>query len=315
MKIISVLSPMAGFTDVTFRQICTEFGADFTVTEMISAAAVCFKDKKTFELAEISSTEAPCALQLFGHDPSQMAYAAEYLLSDEVKGVKPIAIDINMGCPVRKIVSSGDGSALMRTPDIAEKVVKAVHDVTANYNVQLWVKIRSGWDRDSINAPEFAAMLAGCGVSRITVHGRTRDQMYAPSSDNRIIGKVRKNVPDAVEVIGNGDITCYNDAVRMLEETGCDGVAVGRAACGNPWIFRELKEGCEIHATRAEKIALAVRLAAALVERKGEIPGIRESRGRAAHFIKGIRGSSKIRDELNHAENLESFKSIIETLI
>ncbi len=301
---------MAGFTDLPFRIICSELGADYTVSEMISAAAVCFQDKKTFELARIDEREAPCALQIFGHDPSQMAYAADNLLSSP-SGQSPIAIDINMGCPVKKIVTSGDGSAMMRTPDIAKNVVTAVREITEKHSIPLWVKIRAGWDKYSINAPSFAAMLAECGVSRITVHGRTREQMYAPSSDNNIIRRVREAVPSHVEVIGNGDVCTYDDAVRMINETGCDGVAVGRAALGNPWIFRELSEGKSIVPDIRSRIMMAVRLAEDVVAVKGEVPGVREARGRAAHFIRGIRGSAAIRDALNHAETLSRFKEVL----
>lgn len=311
MKILAGLSPMAGFTDMPFRVICTELGVDYTVSEMISAAAICFHDKKTFELAEISPLEAPCAIQIFGHDPAQMAYAADYILSNMTSSRKPAAIDINMGCPVRKIVTSGDGSALMRTPDTAQKVTKAVEAVTSKYNVPLWVKIRSGWDKDSVNAPEFAQMLADCGVSRITVHGRTREQMYAPSSDNGIIAKVRKAVPREITVIGNGDVNSYEDACRMIKETECDGVAVGRASLGNPWIFKELSLGEKIEVTTEDRINMALRLTSDIVKRKGELQGVREARGRAAYLIRGIRNSSRVRDELNHAESFEAFKNIL----
>ena len=311
MKILSGLSPMAGFTDMPFRVICSELGADYSVSEMVSAAAVCFHDKKTFELAEISPNEAPCAIQIFGHDPSQMAYAAEYILEKGLYGVKPIAIDINMGCPVKKIVSSGDGSALMRTPTLAKEVTTAVEKVTSKYNVPLWVKIRSGWDKNSINAPYFAALLADCGVSRITVHGRTREQMYAPYSDNGIIRDVRKVVPSEIEIIGNGDINSFADAVRMVSETGCDGVAVGRASLGNPWLFRELSTGEKYSATPLERVEMALRLTSDIVKRKGEVPGVREARGRAAHLIRGLRNSSRVRDELNHAESFADFEYIL----
>jgi len=301
---------MAGFTDMPFRVICSELGADYLVSEMISAAAVCFHDKKTFELARVDEREAPCALQIFGHDPAQMAYAADWLLNNP-NGNRPVAIDINMGCPVKKIVSSGDGSALMRTPDLAKKVVNSVRGVTEKHDIPLWVKIRAGWDKDSINAASFAPMLADCGVSRITVHGRTREQMYAPSSDNNIIRLVREATPSHVEIIGNGDICTYNDAVRMVNETGCDGVAVGRAALGNPWIFRELSEGKSVETDIHSRIMMAVRLTEDVVALKGEVPGVREARGRAAHFIRGIRGSAAIRDALNHAETLSCFKEVL----
>ncbi len=313
MKIYSSLAPMAGFTDMPFRIICSELGADHTVSEMISAVAICYKDKKTAGLSKISPDEAPCALQLFGHDPSQMAYAAEALICNE-SGVKPYAIDINMGCPVRKIVTSGDGSALMKTPAVAEAVVRRVYEVTSKYSVPLWVKIRAGWNKDSINAPEFAKMLAACGVSMITVHGRTRDQMYAPSSDNGVIRRVREAVPEEISVIGNGDVASYDDALRMIRETGCNGVAVGRAALGDPWIFKALSDGVAFKVTTADRIAMALRLTEDIVKLKGESCGIREARGRAAHFIRGIRGSSAVRDALNRAVTFDEFASVLKSI-
>lgn len=319
MKILTSLAPMAGYTDIPFRKICSRLGADYTVTEMISAAAVCFGDDKTFTLAEISPEEAPCAVQIFGHDPSQMSYAADKLLSMYPKDAFPCAVDINMGCPVRKIVTSGDGAALMKDPHNASEIVKAVSSVTKRYGIPLWVKIRAGWDKNSINAPYFAALMADSGASRITVHGRTREQMYAPSSDNGVIRAVKESLPKGIELIGNGDVTCAADAVRMINETGCDGVAIGRAACGDPWIFREiscLNEGVAYtEPTLAEKIELALELILDVVRLKGEVVGIRESRGRAAHFIKGIRGSASVRDALNHAETYDAFAEILRGLV
>ncbi len=305
---------MAGFTDMPFRVICSEMGVSHTVSEMISAAAICYKDKKTAELCRISEVEAPCALQLFGHDPTQMAYAAEELICKAEEGKKPVAIDINMGCPVKKIVTSGDGSALMKTPDVAEAVVRAVHNVTERYGIPLWVKIRAGWNSGGINAPEFAKMLAANGASLITVHGRTREQMYAPSSDNGVIRRVREAVPEGIPVIGNGDICSYADAVRMINETGCDGVAVGRAALGDPWIFKSLSEGEEYVPSVKERVDMAQRLTRDVVSLKGEVCGIRESRGRAAHFIRGIRGSAAVREKLNRAVSLSEFSEILSSL-
>ena len=319
MKILAGLSPMAGFTDMPFRVICTELGVDYTVSEMISAAAICFHDKKTFELAEISPLEAPCAIQIFGHDPAQMAYAADYILSNMTSSRKPAAIDINMGCPVRKIVTSGDGSALMRTPDTAQKVTKAVEAVTSKYNVPLWVKIRSGWDKDSLNAPEFAQMLADCGVSRITVHGRTREQMYAPSSDNGIIAKVRKAVPREITVIGNGDIFTPADALAMIEQTGCDGVMIGRGALGNPWIFANiaaLLDGKEqITPPPEERISVALSHVADMVADKGERVGIAEARKHLSFYVKGLRGAAELRNKLNCATTLEELRSLLNSIL
>ena len=313
------LAPMAGFTDAPFRLICTEMGADGTVTEMISAAAVCFGDKMTFKLAAIDKSEGPCALQLFGHDPSQMKEATERLLEFYKDKTFPGSVDINMGCPVKKIVSSGDGSALMRDPELSARIVKSVRTVTDRYKIPLSVKIRAGWDKSCINAPYFASLMAESGASQITVHGRTREQMYAPSSDNGVIRDVRLAVDRSVTVIGNGDICCGGDALRMIQETECDGVAVGRAALGNVWLFSEIKYVAEgkiyTQPTVKERIELAIRLVRDVVAVKGEEQGIRESRGRAAHFIRGIRGSSAVRDALNHASTLDEFTEILYALL
>lgn len=315
MKIKAYLAPMAGFTDVIFRRLCTEMGCSGGVTEMISAAAVCHNDKKTLELAETSPDEAPCRIQVFGHDAAEMSYALEKLLEYKKNGVMPVGIDINMGCPVKKIVSAGDGCSLMKDEVNAARLVRAARDVTEKYGLSLSVKIRAGWDKESINAPRFAGAMADAGAQLITVHGRTREQMYAPSCDLSVIRAVRDSVPDNVPIVGNGDICSAADAVRMIEYTRCNAVAVGRAALGNVWIFDEISAlgtDRQFDAPSAEtRISFAVRLATELVEKKGEVRGIREARGRAAHFIKGIRGSSAVRDALNRATALEEFTDIL----
>lgn len=315
MKIISGLAPMAGFSDIPFRRLCSSLGADYTVTEMVSAAAVCFGSEKTFALSEIASDEAPCALQLFGHDPGMMSEAAERILDGNVTVNPSAAIEINMGCPVRKIVSSGDGSALMREPGLAAELVRRTKNVAERYGLPLWVKIRAGWDKNSVNAPSFAALMADSGADRITVHGRTRDMMYAPSSDNAVIGAVRRAVPENTEVFGNGDICSAADAVRMINETGCDGVLVGREALGNPWIFSEIaslncdREYCP--PTVLDRTRAAIGLTREIVGRLGERAGIRMARGRAAHFIKGIRGAAEVRGRLNSAETFDEFSAVL----
>ena len=318
------LAPMAGFTDEIFRLMCAEGGADFCVTEMISAAALCYRDEKTPRLAERRRGEAPCAVQIFGHDPVQMAEAAEIIL-DEIGpadgvGTPPAAIEINMGCPVKKIVKSGDGSALMRDVKLASEVAGAVADVTSPRGVPLWVKIRAGWDKNSVNAPEFAVAMADAGASRITVHGRTRDQMYAPSSDNGVIRRVRETLAPSVEVFGNGDVTSGEDAARMIDETGCDGILVGRAALGDPWIFREIKDFLHTGGTgsppaKEDRIGAALRLMRELCEKKGEIVGVRESRARVGHLIRGVRGSAAARRLINHAVTAAEFEKTLTDLL
>lgn len=309
------LAPMAGFTDMPFRLLCSGCGADFTVSEMISAAALTRGNGKTLELAATDPREAPCALQIFGHDPDVMAEAAASLAAGG-----PLAIEINMGCPVKKIVSSGDGSALMKDPDLAGRITEAASRAVHAAGLPLWVKIRAGWKKGEITAPSFADVLAGAGADRITVHGRTRDQMYAPSSDNGVIRAVKEKVGSRAEVFGNGDIDGPESAVRMIRETGCDGLLVGRAALGDPWIFGRIKAafaGGEVPPlpTKEERVGAATELLSAVCELYGEERGVRESRGRAARFIKGIKGSASVRDRLNHAETESEFREILSHLL
>lgn len=315
-KITVALAPMAGFTDTVFRRICGEMGADYTISEMISSVAMCMRDEKTAALAAISEGEVPCFLQLFGHDPVMMERAAEMLLSRDFNGcryaVSPRGIDINMGCPVKKITSNGDGSAMMRNIANAVEVATRVGEVCARYGAEFSVKMRAGWDSSSINAPELAYALAEAGVRRITCHCRTKEQLYGPGADPMVI----RDVVDAVRefngciVVGNGDIACYDDAVQMVELTGCHEVMVGRAALGNPWLFREF-HGESPEKSIEEILEMACRMVEEVAAEKGEYVGIRESRGRAAHFIRGIPGSAKIRDRLNHAQTLEEFRSAL----
>ncbi len=311
------LAPMAGFTDSPFRVMCSKHGADFTVSEMISSVALTKNDKKTYDLSRIADGEAPCALQLFGHDPGCVAEAASILA--EGKNGSPCAVEINMGCPVKKIVSGGDGSALMRDPALAARIARRAADSVHAAGLPLWVKIRAGWSRDEINAPALARALVDAGADRITVHGRTRDQMYAPSSDNGVIRAVAEAVGDDAEVFGNGDVTDGESAKRMLSETGCDGILVGRAALGDPWIFGEIKTvlagGEPVPPTVGERIGAATELLRAICSLYGEEVGVREARGRAAHFIKGIRGSASVRDRLNRATGREEFEEILNSIV
>lgn len=306
------LAPMAGFTDIPFRCLCHDFGADYTVTEMVSAVAVCFGDAKTRTLADIGENEGPVVLQLFGHDPDTVSRAVGILYED--MRIKPAGIEINMGCPVKKIVNNGEGSALMKNIPLACEIITKTAHTCDNLGIPLGVKIRAGWSRDSINAPEFAAAVANAGADVITVHGRTRDMMYAPSSDNEVIKRVRDILPPAKTVIGNGDVTDLDSALRMMKETGADGIAIGRAALGNPWVFREIKEGKKHISSKKERIDTALYLLEEIVKEKGENAGIREARGRVAHFIRTLPGSAKARDEINHAETLEKFRSIMVSL-
>ena len=313
-----ILAPMAGATDAPMRRLCFSLGADMAVTEMVSAKAICYKDEKTGVLSSITGGEGDVALQLFGHEPDVVAYAAEAAVTGNISGARfdhpPCAIDINMGCPVRKIVTSGDGCALMRDPGLAADIVRKTASVLSEYGVPLTVKIRSGWDKNSINAPYFAAKMAEAGAAAVTVHARTRDQMYAPSADLSVIRAVKDELKD-FPVIGNGDIKSAEDAVRMMDVTGCDSVMIGREALGNVWIFSEIRA-----LLRGEKYAspdvktridTALSLIRDIISEKGEFVGVREARGRAAHFIKGMRGAPQVRDRINHAETYEDIETIL----
>ena len=313
-----ILAPMAGATDAPMRRLCFSLGADMAVTEMVSARAVCYGDEKTGKLSSITDGEGDVALQLFGHEPEVVAEAALMVYEGGVKGARfshlPCAIDINMGCPVKKIVSSGDGSALMRDPKLASRIVRASSDALSKLGIPLTVKIRAGWDKDNVNAPYFAALMAEAGAAAVTVHARTRDQMYAPSADPGIIRDVKRELPD-FPVIGNGDVRCAEDALRMMEYTGCDGVMIGREALGDPWIFdavKALRRGVPYSPPgRRERIETALSLIRDIIEEKGEYVGVREARGRAAHFIKGMRGAPEVRDRINRAETYSEIEKIM----
>ena len=309
---------MAGYTDAAMRRLCRMLGADMSVTEMVSAKAVCYGDVKTGELSSISAGEGDVALQLFGHEPDVIAEAARRAACGEIPGAVfdrlPAAIDLNMGCPVKKIVSSGDGCALMRDPKAAARIVKLTSEALSPYGIPLTVKIRAGWDRESINAPYFAALMADAGADAVTVHARTREQMYAPCADWNVIKDVKRELGD-FPVIGNGDIMSADDARRMTELTGCDAVMIGRAALGDPWIFCKiaaLREGKEYTPPDVnERMAAALRLVREVIAERGEYVGVREARGRIAHFIKGIPGAASVRGKLNNAETYSQLETII----
>lgn len=276
-----ILGPMAGVTDLPFRLVCMEYGAGLLVTEMVSAKALHYKDKKTARLMEIREEERPVALQLFGSDPDIMGSVVEQI-NDHNHDI----LDINMGCPAPKIVNNGDGSALMKTPDLAKKVIEAVVKASSK---PVTVKIRKGWDADSINAVQIASIAQEAGVAAVAVHGRTRDQFYTGKADWGII----KEVKDAltIPVIGNGDIFSIEDAIQMREQTGCDGLMIARGAQGNPWLLKQvshyLNTGERLpHPTREEKIREALRHFDLLVDFKGDHIGVLEMRKHAAWYLK-----------------------------
>lgn len=299
-----ILAPMAGITDLPFRTICKDCGADLVVSEMISSRGLHYKDKKTAALLKTNPTEAPLIVQLFGNEPEVMAESAKTL---EDMGVS--YLDINMGCPAPKIVKNGDGCALMKNESLAGAVAEAVVDAVS---IPVSVKFRAGWDESSKNAVSFAKVMESSGVAAITVHGRTREQFYSGLSDISIIQKVKKSV--SIPVIGNGDITDYNSAVKMLNETDCDSIMIGRGALGNPFIFRSIKAGCsgvsnsEISAK--EKRAIILKHIALMQETKPERVGVAEMRKHFAWYLKGVPHSARLKVQAFSAKTYKELESL-----
>ena len=311
-----MLAPRAGAADTAFRIICARHGCGYAVTEMISAKAVTYGDKKTSQLAEITKDEAPTACQIFGHEPDVMAKACDILLEEYAKGgVMPVAIDINMGCPVPKIVKNGEGSALMRNLPLAKKIIEAV--VKSAGDVPVTVKMRLGWDMGSICVIDLAKIAEDSGAAAICVHARTRSQMYAPSADWSYIKKVKEAV--SIPVIGNGDIFSGADAKRMIEETGCDAVAIARGTMGNPWIFEEataLLEGKIFSPiSPAQKIQGAIDHLDLLIKLKGEARAVPESRAHMDKYTKGLYGAPRIRNAVNLAGSADEIKAFLRSLL
>lgn len=306
------LAPMAGVTDKSFRALCKKRGAQGMTSEMVSAKALLFKDKKTHTLCEISEAEKPCAIQLFGHIPEEIAAAAILVMK-----YLPCAIDINMGCPAPKIVKCGDGSALMKNPVLCGDIVRVVRsrlDSEGFTDMPITVKIRKGFDGGSINAVEVAKYCEDAGAAAICVHGRTREQMYAPPCDLDIIRKVKQSV--SVPVIGNGDITDEESALEMREYTGCDGIMIGRGALGNPYIFQRIAYYFE-NGTIMPPVPDSVKVAditehmKSLIHQKGVYTGVREARKHIAWYIKGKQGSAALRDRVNRAQTEEEILEIV----
>ncbi len=313
-----ILAPMAGVTDYAFRKVARQFGATYCVSEMVSSKAIHFRDKKTATLAEIKDDDRPLGIQIFGSDPKVMAESA-YLLSTATYEHRkndniPNVIDINMGCPVRKIVTAGDGSALLKNPTLCGEIVKEVVNAS---QVPVTVKIRAGWDFDSINCVEIAKIAEANGAAAICVHGRTREQMYEPSANWEYIKAVKEAV--SIPVIGNGDIFSAADAIRMLEETGVDSLMIGRGAMGNPFIFDEIQHHFDKKTytppTIFEKIKVARCQLEYMIEEKGEGVAICEARKHFAWYLKGERGSAAVRDAINHASTLDELNKIIDSYI
>lgn len=303
------LAPMAGITDIPFRFLCKKYGAEGLFTEMISSRALCFKDEKTHALAKIAENEHPCFLQIFGNQPDIMGKGAVLAMR-----FNPDGIDINMGCPAPKIAGNGDGSAIMKTPALAFDIVKSVKDSLRDFSVPVSVKIRSGFNKSNKNAVEVAKACEAAGADMITVHGRTREQMYSPPVDMDIIKDVKAAVK--IPVIGNGDIVDYPTARAMLDYTGCDGIMIGRGALGNPYIFSEIICGLENrHYERPLNEIIKADIIThmtMLVEAKGEITGSREARKHIAWYLKGMRGAAEYRDRVNRATTLKEVIEIVD---
>lgn len=301
------LAPMAGVTDLAFRMICDSFGAGLSYTEMVSAKALSFSDKKTKQLMQTDSL--PTAVQVFGSDAQ--------IFEKTIPQVEEygLFVDINMGCPAPKIANNGEGAALMRDLNKAEEIIAAACRVASK---PVTVKMRAGWDENSINAPELAKIAESCGVSAITIHGRTREQFYSGKADREIIRKVCESV--SVPVIANGDVFSAKDAKSLLNETGAAAVMVGRGAQGNPWIFAQISElfsqgSVKTNPSNEERIEVAIKHISLMCSLKGEYIGIREARRHASWYIKGMKGAAALRNEINCATSLEEMKNILHKLL
>ncbi|MDD6658899.1 MAG: tRNA dihydrouridine synthase DusB [Eubacteriales bacterium] len=299
------LAPMAGIADRAFRELCINFGAGYTVTEMVSSKGLTMGDKKSSELLTLGKIENPAGAQIFGDDPQIMAEAAVKCLD-----FHPQIIDINMGCPAPKIAMNGGGASLMKNPKLAGEIVKAVSEAVP---IPVTVKIRKGWDDESVTAVELAQIAEQNGASAITVHGRTRMQMYSGKVDYDIIAKVKKAV--SIPVIGNGDITDEQSATIMFEKTNCDAIMIGRGALGNPWIFRKINaylSECRVlpEVGINEKMVVMLKHIQKIIEYKGEYTAMREARHHAAYYTKGIRGGAALRKEISSFEHFEQLEEL-----
>ncbi len=312
LKKTAALAPMAGVADRSYRLMCRKYGAAYTVSEMVSAKGICYSDKKTAELCTVTDGERPMGIQLFGSEPDFMAEAVKIVLD-----YKPDIIDINMGCPVPKVVGTGAGSFLMRDVLLASEITEAA--VKAAGNVPVTVKLRSGWTADSVNAAEMARALENSGAAAVTIHGRTRDQFYSGAADLRIIAEVKKAV--SIPVIGNGDVTDSESCMKMYHETGCDLVMVGRGSYGNPFIFEEIDAALDgreyVPPTVEERMRVMLEHIRMMITNssKPEELAVHEARKHAAWYMNGYYGSAKFRAKCYQLSSYSEAEELAEKFI
>lgn len=307
-----VLAPMAGVTDITYRTICKEMGAGLVCTEMVSAKGLYYKDIKTKKLMKINEKNRPVSLQIFGSDPDIMAYVVENYINERTD---IDIVDVNMGCPTPKIVKNGDGSALMKTPELAGLIINKIKKVS---NKPVTAKIRAGWDSNNLNAVEVAKILEYNGADMVAVHGRTREQFYTGKADYNIIKKVKENL--SIPVVGNGDIYTPENAVSMLEKTNCDGIMVARGILGNPWLILNVVKVLEndhnfYEPTNMDKINMIKRHALMLAEELDEKIAILEMRKFAAWYMKGMINSSEARNKINKITTASDLCEVLDEYI
>lgn len=301
---IAFLAPMAGIADLAFRELCVQYGAAYTVSEMVSSKGLTMGDKKSAQLLTLGN-DRPAGVQIFGDDPEIMAKAAVKCLD-----FNPDIIDINMGCPAPKIAMNGGGASLMKKPELAYQITKAVVQAV---DIPVTVKIRKGWDEESVNAVEMAELAEKAGASAVAVHGRTRQQMYSGSVDYDIIAQVKKAV--GIPVIANGDIKDEQSAAIMLEKTNADAIMIGRGALGNPWLFSRINaylDECRVlpEPSVTQKMSVMLKHIQKIIEYKGEYTAMREARHHAAYYTKGMRGGAKLRAEIGKLERFEQLQEL-----